>query len=1165
MANKKKPETEDLKPQRLQLKCINLDARIREVREEVVEEYVESMQRQCVFPPLTVFRREKDGLLYLADGFHILAALKRRGEKHAPCIIYPGGLHEARLYAAGANQGHGLRRSNADKRQAVMALLTDPLCRMWTNRKIADHVGVSHTMVSNVSKQYEATTSNGSRPTKRLTADGRTMDTTNIGRKKKQPTDSAEADNGDGDDRAADAETEAETDSAGANEPNAAYSATEDTDDAEETTDEPAKRMATPAEPVQVTEPTHRLYYGTHVLDGLRKLPDKSVHTICTSPPYYQQRKYPVGDSTTWTDGWEGQLGLEPTIGQYVKHLVEVFREARRVLRDDGVLWINLGDKYENGDLVGVPWRVVFALRADGWILRRDAIWERPNVTPESAKTRPTGSHEYVFLLTKKSSGYYYDWGAETEPMIEQEKAGVTEETAPDGAILGRNLRSVWSINLQPTQYGHLAPWPEALVERMVLLSTSERGSCPHCGAPWKRITERPPRPTKSWKRGKNGRDGGLTEAEGLDSMDLSHGAHSFWLAENPPITTGWKPTCKCDSNDGSSRSVVLDPFSGSGTTGQVAVRHGRDYIGIDLDAGSLDTAKKRIGQGLNAKDKPTKQTKLSQPMEVQLSSKTCEWYTPAKYVEAVREVLGATVELDPASCTEANDTVKAARYYTVEDDGLAQPWQAKTVFLNPPFGKNGVAGKWVAKAIAEHKAGNAEELIVLVNNCTEAKWFQSLWAYPICFVDHPIRFVPGDGRKTRGAAKRGQVFAYLGPNAERFVKAFSTLGKVVVPGGIGVHLQVGAPEPSNSPGDDEQEAEDALWFEKLNFNRDRPSKGSDLEAKILDAAHDYYRQHGYPLIERSDGKVSEEFNRIRSTQGCLDAEGETITQNMVGLGLANLYQQELMLNTRCRGFRTPLEVVQDGDLLRKALLKRVRYGENLRPNGVRKAIHSYSGTQRVSNFRPSAARSIIEHFRPSLVVDPCAGWGGRMLGAMAACVPYVGIDPHRAAVENNIRLRDRVRECCNGHASAKVELIVDRAEAVLGQGRWKPDLIFTSPPYFDAEKYDEGHPDQSYVRYPELEVWCRDFLGRCLQGSFRDLTDDGFLVLNVNPDMAERTVELAEGVGFRLLAEWRLALSSHQFRKSSGKGTWRYEPVLVFGKKQSVLPERGLTQEQVA
>jgi hypothetical protein len=192
-----------------------------------------------------------------------------------------------------------------------------------------------------------------------------------------------------------------------------------------------------------------------HVLDGLRSLPDGCVHCCVTSPPYYGLRDYGLPPSR-WGDGWEGCLGLEPTPAQFVVHLVEVFAEVLRVLRDDGTLWLNLGDSYAsrpNGDLgpcglqgslvphaevrrarawrrhqttgpppglkhkdlMGLPWRLAFALQEAGWWLRADVIWSKPNPMPESVKDRPAKSHEYLFLLSKRAR-YYYDAEAVREP-----------------------------------------------------------------------------------------------------------------------------------------------------------------------------------------------------------------------------------------------------------------------------------------------------------------------------------------------------------------------------------------------------------------------------------------------------------------------------------------------------------------------------------------------------------------------------------------------------------------------------------------------------------------------------------------------------------------------------------------------------------------------------
>jgi len=246
-------------------------------------------------------------------------------------------------------------------------------------------------------------------------------------------------------------------------------------------------------------------------LTELAKLPDQSVNCCVTSPPYWGLRDY----------GVVGQLGLESTPAEYVEKMVAVFREVRRVLRDDGTLWLNLGDSYAsntkgtggvkslsgggtlrpNGrsqpqmvsarmdygslpikskDLVGIPWRVAFALQADGWYLRQDIIWAKPNPMPESVRDRCTKSHEYLFLLAK-SERYYYDADAIAEPFADKRMGspgGGERNYAPsdrndgtdsrillwnaDGAIKGRNRRTVWTIATQPFKEAHFATFPPA-------------------------------------------------------------------------------------------------------------------------------------------------------------------------------------------------------------------------------------------------------------------------------------------------------------------------------------------------------------------------------------------------------------------------------------------------------------------------------------------------------------------------------------------------------------------------------------------------------------------------------------------------------------------------------------------------------------------------------
>lgn len=286
----------------------------------------------------------------------------------------------------------------------------------------------------------------------------------------------------------------------------------------------------------------------------LADIADQSVHTCVTSPPYFGLRDY----------GHGGQIGLEPTPDEFVTALVEVFREVRRVLRDDGTLWVNLGDSYasawampggrrnvagqgslENGkrenrpnrlvdglkekDLIGIPWRVAFALHADGWYLRQDIIWHKPNPMPESVRDRCTKSHEYIFMLSK-SPRYYFDADAIKEPAVYtgKPKPGKQAQTANTGLSvhtgeLGqskdgmRNKRSVWSVATRAFKGAHFATFPPDLIEPCVL-----------AGAPV----------------------GG----------------------------------------------IVLDPFGGAGTTGLVAERTGRHSYLIELNPDYAAMAADRIG-----------------------------------------------------------------------------------------------------------------------------------------------------------------------------------------------------------------------------------------------------------------------------------------------------------------------------------------------------------------------------------------------------------------------------------------------------------------------------------------------------------------------------------------------------------------------------------------
>jgi site-specific DNA-methyltransferase (adenine-specific) len=295
-------------------------------------------------------------------------------------------------------------------------------------------------------------------------------------------------------------------------------------------------------------------------IQHLASMESGSVHCIVTSPPYYNQRNY----------GHDGQIGLEGTVQEYIDRMVAVLCECRRVLRDDGTLWLNVGDSYGSGkQLLGVPWRLALAAQADGWVLRQDVVWHKPSPMPESVTDRCTKAHEYVFLLAKQAD-YFFDAEAIKEPS----------------EIGSRNRRSVWRIATKPYAGAHFATMPPELAETCIKAGSSERGRCPHCGSPWARVTKRTkllrPRPADYVKR---------TGAAGTGNSCANS------VAGVAVETLGWQQSCKCEPHE-PVPCVVLDPFAGSGTTLAVAKVLGRDSVGIELNPEYVALAQERIAGG---------------------------------------------------------------------------------------------------------------------------------------------------------------------------------------------------------------------------------------------------------------------------------------------------------------------------------------------------------------------------------------------------------------------------------------------------------------------------------------------------------------------------------------------------------------------------------------
>ena len=416
------------------------------------------------------------------------------------------------------------------------------------------------------------------------------------------------------------------------------------------------------------------------VRERLKELPDQSVNCCVTSPPYWGLRDYGTaswdggdpscdhqtsrsrgddiksGDKQGTSNGSrpntqlvcqtcnavriDSQIGLEQTPEAFIAELVAVFHEVKRVLHNDGTLWLNIGDSYasfrdgkatpdttrgaslgtlvdkgkasnrkastfantsiKHKDLVGIPWMLAFALRADGWYLRQDIIWHKPNPMPESVRDRCTKAHEYIFLLSK-SPKYYFDSEAikepaSTPPATRNRNAEGYNPSYPYGdrfsageRVYGadgkRNKRDVWSVAVRPFKDAHFATFPTTLIEPCILAGTSEHGVCHKCKSQYERIMANGEIPERKTRDKTLGVYPDRKTTTRLNSVDM---------AVIPKTQIGWKQTCNCEASQ-PVPAVVLDPFFGAGTTGLVAQRHGRKWIGCELNPEYASIATTRI------------------------------------------------------------------------------------------------------------------------------------------------------------------------------------------------------------------------------------------------------------------------------------------------------------------------------------------------------------------------------------------------------------------------------------------------------------------------------------------------------------------------------------------------------------------------------------------
>lgn len=346
-----------------------------------------------------------------------------------------------------------------------------------------------------------------------------------------------------------------------------------------------------------------QLYQGD-ALEILKKMPDQSVHAQISSPPYYKQRKY----------GSTNELGWEDTPEQYIDKLADIFNEVKRVLRDDGVCWIVIGNKCgKDGNLIHCASMLWTEMQKRGWIFRSDCIWNKINGRPESCKNRPTTTHEYILMFTKKKK-YYYDADAIRIPHEIKDKRLRTQYNSKfkeqkdldyiDGYgkrlgchILGKNKRSVWTTTTNTGFSGaHCALYPVHLVKDCILSSTSEQGCCNKCGSPLKRLTKKG-NLIKELQQSCGGPNyNGVAQKDYLESgaQDASDLKKRILEGLREKYTIGWIPTCNCADAE-IVPCKVLDIFNGAASTGECAIKHGRDYIGIEINPEYIKMSKGRL------------------------------------------------------------------------------------------------------------------------------------------------------------------------------------------------------------------------------------------------------------------------------------------------------------------------------------------------------------------------------------------------------------------------------------------------------------------------------------------------------------------------------------------------------------------------------------------
>lgn len=338
-----------------------------------------------------------------------------------------------------------------------------------------------------------------------------------------------------------------------------------------------------------------------NVVEGIEKLPDKSINMVVTSPPYWNLRNYGNKTYCKWDDGWEGQLGNEPNPDLYIKHLCDIFDLINYKIRDDGTIWVNISDTYSSNSksgaksksLIGIPFKFANEMINRDYILRNTIIWHKTNATPCSVKDRFTLDFEYLFFFSKNKK-YYFE--QQFEPYKSSPHGGQFGQKSKDKNVqyakdtkssrfygnLGRNKRTTWTIPTKPSSLSHCAMYPDTLIE------TPIKAGCPtfvctKCGNPKVADIKKIKLEDREDNRKKKPRED--------YGKVMKECPNKGWKSKK--IHNGYKPTCDCNTEF--KHGIVLDPFMGAGTTALTAKKLNRDYIGFEINREYVKIARNRL------------------------------------------------------------------------------------------------------------------------------------------------------------------------------------------------------------------------------------------------------------------------------------------------------------------------------------------------------------------------------------------------------------------------------------------------------------------------------------------------------------------------------------------------------------------------------------------